>query len=192
MATITTILSAFHKFSTEAAIVGRLLGGYTVLEVALLNAVQVIRNDFDTTLKVMFRTRGETQRLDVADAMGRHFYKDQRLETEFSMAIGAARHCLKIRNQYSHCIWWDDYSGKLAFANMEEIAEHNDYVADLNDLTTLYVDVPLLERQESYFTYANDLLNWVNFEGRLRAGKLSNHSYSKPKQIKPPPLQLPP
>ena len=158
----------------------------------MLNAVQVVRNDFDTTLKVMFRTRGETQRLDVADAMGRHFYKDQKLETEFSMAIGAARHCLKIRNQYSHCIWWDDNSGKLAFANMEEIAENNDYVADLVDLTTLYMDTPLLEQQESYFAYANDLLNWVNFECRLRTGKVPTQPYSKPKQMKQPPLQLPP
>ena len=191
MAIITTIQAAFHKYSTEAAIIGRLLGGYTVLEVALLNAVQVIRNDFDTTLKVMFRTRGETQRLDVADAMGRHFYKNQKLETEFSMAIGAAQYCLKIRNQYSHCIWWDDLSGKLAFANMEEIAKHNEYVADLGDLTTLYVDVPLLEQQEHYFAHANDLLNWVNFEGRQRAGTISNHAYSKPKQMKRPPLQLP-
>ena len=191
MATITTIQAAFHKYSAEAAIIGRLLGGYTVLEVALMNVVQVIRNDFDTTLKVMFRTRGETQRLDVADAMARHFYKVQKLETEFSMAVGAVRYCLKIRNQFSHCIWWDDRSGKLAFANMEEIAEYHEYVADLGDLTTLYVDAPLLEQQEHYFAYANDLLNWVNFEGQLRVNKIPSHGFSKPKQMKQPPLQLP-
>ena len=186
-----TILSAFHKFSDEAAIIGRLLGGYTELELSMMNCVQVVRDDFDTSLKVLFRTRGETQRIDITDALGRHYYKIQKLETEFSMAVGAVRHCLKIRNQFSHCIWWDSNTGKLAFANMEEIAERNDYVIDLKHLTTMYVDVALLELQETYFVYANDLLTWVNFEGRRRAGKISNYNGTKPKPIKQPPLRLP-
>src|SRR6516165_7877792 len=93
------ILSPFLKFADEAAIIGRLSAGYTTLEVGLMNCVQVVRDDFDAVLKAMFRVRSETGRIDVADALGRHFYDDRLLRTEFEMAIGAVRHCLKIRNQ---------------------------------------------------------------------------------------------
>jgi hypothetical protein len=185
------ILAAFEKFPNEAAIIGRLQAGYTSLELSVLHCVQVVRDDFDTTIKVLFRTRGEKQRLDVADAMGRHFYGDHNLETEFSMAIGAMRHCMKIRNQYAHCIWWDDKTGALALANLEEVAMLNTYLTDLSDLTALHVDVPLLEQQEAYFGYALDLLRWVNYEGRTRAGTLPTQLFAKPKQIALPPLHIP-
>jgi hypothetical protein len=114
------ILGPFLKFPEEAAIIGRLSAGHTMLELDLMNCVQVVRDDLDAILKAMFRVRGETARIDIADALGRHFYDDRGLGTEFAMAIGAVRHCLKIRNQYAHCIWYDDYSGKLAFSNIEE------------------------------------------------------------------------
>jgi hypothetical protein len=100
------------------------------------------RNDFDSVLKAMFRTRGESQRIDIADALGRHYYHDHKLGTKFEMAIGAMRHCLRIRNQYAHSVWWDDQSGKLSFANLEEIAKQHTHLIDLSSLTTFYVDVP--------------------------------------------------
>jgi hypothetical protein len=49
------ILSAFVKFSGEAAIIRRLLAGYTVLEIGLLNCVQMGVGDLDTVLKGLFR-----------------------------------------------------------------------------------------------------------------------------------------
>ena len=45
---------SFHK---EAAIIARLLAGYTNLEVELMHCVQVVRDDFDAVLKAMFRPR---------------------------------------------------------------------------------------------------------------------------------------
>jgi len=71
-------------------------------------------------------------------------YSDRLLATEFGMAVGAVRHCLKIRNQYAHCVWYDDHSGKLAFVNVEEIAKDNTKLKDLTSLTILHVDVPFL------------------------------------------------
>src|SRR4051795_4185228 len=113
-------LTPFLKFHKEASIIGRLLAGYATLALGLMNCVQNVRDDFDAVLKAMFRPRGETSRIDIADALGRHFYHDRGLGTEFAMGIGAVRHCLKIRNQYAHCVWYDDKSGKLAFVNLEE------------------------------------------------------------------------
>lgn len=114
------ILSAFLKFTSEATLIGGMLAGYADLEIDLTHCVQVVRSDLDTVLKAMFRSRGETQRIDVADAFGRQHYRSLGISTHFEMAIGAVRYCLKIRNQYAHCTWWDDYSGQLAFANLEE------------------------------------------------------------------------
>jgi hypothetical protein len=79
-------IAAFKKFSGEAAIIGRLLASYTDLEVGLMHCAQVVRDDFDIVLKVMFRTRGEIQRVYVADALGRHFYDAHQLGTELGMS----------------------------------------------------------------------------------------------------------
>lgn len=186
------MLSAFHKFPKEGAAVGRMLVGYSDLEVGLMNAVQVARKDFDSVFKTMYRTRGETQRLDIADALGRQFYADQNLGTEFAMAISAVRFCLKVRNQYSHCVWWNDNSGRLAHADLETLAISPDKVNDLQSLQTRYVDLTLLAEQETYFSHADDLTTWVNFERRARIGELKRpHPFQKPKQLKRPALHIP-
>jgi hypothetical protein len=67
-----SILGPFLTFHKGASIIGRLLAGYTNLEVGLMHCVQVVRDDFDAVLKAMFRPRGETSRIDIADALGRH------------------------------------------------------------------------------------------------------------------------
>ena len=59
------ILWPFLRFSEEGSIIGRLLAGYTTLEVGLMNCVQVVRDDFDAVLKAMFRARSETSRIDI-------------------------------------------------------------------------------------------------------------------------------
>jgi hypothetical protein len=184
-------MPAFNKFPGEAEIIGRLLAGYTNLEVGLMNCVQVVRVDFDTVLKAMFRARGETARIDIADAFGRHYYEDLQLGTQFAMAISVVRYCLRIRNQYAHCVWWDDNSGKLAFANLEDVAKGNAFLTDLASLPTYHVDVPLLSEQEAYFVYADRLLSWVNYEGRVRAGTLRSNAIPKPRQLAQPRLHLP-
>jgi hypothetical protein len=76
--------------------------------------------------------------------------------------------CLEIRNQYSHWIWWDDHSGKLAFANLEEIAKRKQPVRDLTKLKAHHVDAALLAQQEAYFVYADELLAWIIYEGRAQ------------------------
>ncbi|MCH8249483.1 MAG: hypothetical protein IH913_07750 [Proteobacteria bacterium] len=183
-----SILKAFLKFTDEAALIGRMLAGYADLEIGLMNCVQVVRNDFDTVLKSMFRTRGETQRIDVADAFGRQYYDRLGIGTQFGMAIGAVRYCLKIRNQYAHCQWWDDNSGRLAFANLEKVAKVNTLVKDLQNLTTNYVDMALLEEQLAYYEYAERLLTWVNLEGQRLADQSCMQKHACPEHVKLPPL----
>jgi hypothetical protein len=139
----------------------------------------------------MFRTRGETQRIDVADAFGRQHYRDHHLDTHFEMAVGAMRYCLKIRNQFAHCIWHDYLTGNLAFTNLEEIAHGHNFLTDLRSLPLFHVNLALLQSQEEYFFYADILLTWVNYEGRRKAGKIAIPRRPAPRQMKQPPLQLP-
>lgn len=184
------ILNEFQKFSAEAALIGRILAGYATLEIDLMHCVQVVRDDLDTVLKAMFRTRGETRRIDVADAFGRQCYHDLGLEAEFEMAIGAVRYCLRIRNQYAHCSWWDDYSGQLAFANLEELARKNTRIVEIRGVTVRHVNVQLLQNQLMYYEYADAFLAKVNFEGRTRTGKPTIPNYKTPPQMEKPPLFL--
>ena len=186
------VKTVFLRFKDEATILANLMGGYTTLELDLAHCVNAVRNDFDAVLKAMFRARGETQRIDIADALGRQLYHNLGLGTQFEMAIGAIRYCLKIRNQYAHCVWWDDYSGKLTFADLEEVTKgNNTLLKDFNSLTPLYVDVPLLQSQEAYFKYTDELLLWVNFEERYLAGESSIQRYAAPAQVTQPGLHTP-
>jgi len=182
---------AFTKFKAEALIIGRLLAAYADLELSLFCCINVIRDDFNTVYKAMFKARGETQRIDMADIFGRESYHEIELGTQFEMAISSIRYCLKIRNQYAHCLWYDDLSKNLAFANLEEITEKNAPIKDLKDLTIRYVDVPTLSLQESYFEYTDNSLSWLNDEGLRSVGKLSTPQRPAPKQLKQPPLYMP-
>lgn len=185
-----TTRQAFTKFNDEGIIIGRLLAGYADLELDLFHCVNAVRDDFDTIFKAMFKTRGETNRINMAEIFGQQHYRNLDMDTQFEKAIAAVRFCLKIRNQYSHCTWWDDYSGKVAFANLEDIANGNDLVTDFKKLGTRHVDVTTLIQQESYFEYTDNILVWVNFEGRRRAGKQSIPPQPIPLEQKLPPLYI--
>jgi hypothetical protein len=187
-----SILAPFKRFSAEGAAVGRLLGGYSTIELDLLHCVQVVRGgDFDTVLKKMFHKPGETRRIKEAEKLGHADYQRLNLAGDFQKAIRVVRYCLKIRNQYAHWIWWDDLSGKLAFANLQDLAKRKRPVRDLTKLRAHHVDAPLLDAQEDYFVYAVEYLAWINYEGRDRDGKLKGgNPLIKPKPVRRPKLRL--
>jgi hypothetical protein len=185
------ILTQFHGFPVEGEIVGRLLTGYANLEVGLLNCVQVVVGDFDAPLKAMFKVRGERRRIKEAEKLGQGPYDALGLGADFQRAITAMRRCLDIRNQYSHWIFWNDNSGKIAFANLEDAARRESRVNDLLSLNPHHVDVNLLSSQEEYFGYTDQYLAWVNHEGRLLAGKLAFNPTTKPEPLNEPHLRLP-
>ncbi|TRZ67086.1 MAG: hypothetical protein D4S02_05735 [Rhodocyclaceae bacterium] len=184
------IAKAFDDFPDEAALIGRMLAGYTDLELDLMHCVKSAREDLDTVLKAMYRARGETQRIDIADSFGRQTYRKLGLGTQFEMAVGAVRHCMRIRNQYAHCIWWNDNSGTLAFANLEEIAKLNDVVLDLRGMNVHHVSTAHLKAQFLYFDYASDLLIWVLQEANKITGRPAFPNLVLPFAPLPPALFL--
>jgi hypothetical protein len=186
-----SILAPFKKFSNEGAAVGRLLAGYSNIEVGLLHCVQMAcGGDLDTVLKKMFRIRGEMRRIDEAEKLGHLGYQRLGLAGDFQKAIRVVRYCLKIRNQYAHWVWWDDHSGKLAFANLEDLAKRRRPVRDLGKLRAFHVDATLLDAQEAYFVYADEYLAWINYEGRFRVGNLRSNPLLKPQPVRPPKQRL--
>ena len=184
------ILRAFQDFLLEAALIGRMLAGYADLEIDLMNCAKAVRGDLDLTLKTMFRGRGNAQRIDIADALARQPYHGLGIGAEFETAIGAVRYCLRIRNLYAHCTWWNDNSGRLAFANLEELAKENVVVVDLHGLTVHHVTVSHLQAQFAYFEYADNVLIGVIQEGNRRAGKPALPGILVPAVMAPPPMFL--
>lgn len=187
-----TILRAFNDFPAEAALIGRMLAGYADLEIDLMNCAKAVRDDLDLALKTMFRGRGNAQRIDVADALARSLYYDLGIGPDFERAIGAVRLCLRIRNMYAHCTWWNDNSGQLAFANLEDLAKENVPIQDLHGLNVHHVSVPHLETQFGYFEYADCLLIGVIQEGNRRLGNPAHAGATIPSSIVAPAIFLEP
>ena len=178
------------RFPTQMAIIGRLLVDYGELELDLMNCVQVARQcDLNSTLKAMFRVRGETNRIDIADGLGRSPYAAVGLTAEFDAMIQALRYCLRIRNKYAHAYWHDPNQGtELCYVSLEELAREDDEVRDLAALTFFFVDAPLLLQQEQFFEYTRSLITYLNYEGRFRSGALRQQIFPLPTAVTPPPF----
>ena len=174
------LFKAFRDFPDEANAIGMILSSYTSLEVDLMNCVKSVRSDLDTVLKVMYRPRGETKRVEVADALGFQGYKEINLGEEFKAAITAMKYCVKIRNQYAHCIWWNDQSGNLAFSNLESLAKSDEKIYDLKGMNIRHVQSEILQDQLNYYEYVSDLFMWILNEGLKIQGKQNFVMLSKP------------
>ncbi|MGA3242390.1 MAG: hypothetical protein ABSG03_39595 [Bryobacteraceae bacterium] len=179
---------AANARSAEVTAIGQLLTDYNNLEVGLLHCVQQGIGDFDLAFKTMFAKRGETPRVNAAQKIGRPAYEALGLEADFDLAIEAIRHALQIRNQYAHWTWWDDNSGQLAIANLEDLAKDPETVSNFDRLRVHHVDMPLLRAQLEFFAYVDLSVGWVNYEGRYLMGKLKQRFGPKPTPTAPPPL----
>src|SRR5437868_3079039 len=138
------LFPALQRFGREASIIGQLLTGYSALEYQLCMCAGMGGGDVEKAITELFSRRGETGRVKRADGLGGAAYAAAGLGQEFDTAIEDILLCVKIRNQYAHCIWHDDLTGRLAFAHMEEIAAPHGPGADTLNLTFFYVDVDLL------------------------------------------------
>ncbi|MGO8844183.1 MAG: hypothetical protein ACLQFI_02315 [Methylocella sp.] len=163
---------ALQRFGREASIIGQLLTGYSALEYQLCMVAGMGGGDVEKAITKLFSKRGETRRVKLADGLGGAAYAAAGLGQEFATAIEDILLCVEIRNQYAHCIWHDDLTGRLAFAHMEEIAHQNGLGADTLNLTFFYVDVDLLQEQEAFFFYAKDNLNYLNYKRRQLVGDI--------------------
>jgi hypothetical protein len=181
------MLVEFVDFPQEREIIGTMLIAYGEIEWALAVCVQHALNVTPSeATRILFRVAGEGPRMSVADAIVRPIFAKVGLEGEWGNAIGAAKQCRKIRNQYAHCHWRKFNDGVLRFVNLDQEA------ADPADGPLIVDAIPLklelLQRQRAYFIYALDLLYYLEEEYKVRAGRSSSHSQVRPRSVAQPPL----
>jgi hypothetical protein len=142
---------AFHRYAHEAALVGRLLSAFGELEFTVLdNARRATDNSRLPFLRAMYRLRATSARLQSADAFMQPVCNQFDLGNEYEITKRAVHHCLKIRNQFSHCNWADDPNfpnSGLFFVDLEKAFE------DVEDIELHWkpIDRPLLTKHEEFF-----------------------------------------
>lgn len=170
----------FRRFSNEAAIIGRLLAGYGEIDLSFaVCTAQVLahgnKKHKDTILRAIFRMKTESARVNLADTLIHPKLAEQKLAGDYSYIIGCIKHCLKIRNQFSHCHWADYDGAGLFFTNLEDAAEKKDGF----DYEWLHIDVPLLVEQENLFFHTVECLWNLEKEYLVRIGFLRDDEYRK-------------
>lgn len=202
---VSTLTPAFDRYPKEASIVGRLLSGYAELDFQFcLCAERALRkpqhpgyptkieheaDNRHVALKALYRLRSESGRLQVADALARSEYTYLGLEGPYAEALGAIRHCLKIRNQFAHCHWGTDPYVGLIFTDLEKNAEG---AGDFTFVSTWQrINLALLQEHENYFEYTMQCLDFIHGEFRVRAKMASSHNHVRPSVIPQPPLYNP-
>jgi hypothetical protein len=185
------LFPAFEHFPREASIIGDLLTGYSAIEYQLCMCAGMGGGNVSKAITELFSKRGETPRVKRANRLGGAAYAAAGLGQEFDTAIDDILHCVRIRNQYAHCIWHEQAS-RLVFAHMEEIAAPNGSAADTRNLTFFAVDVDLLREQKKFFFFVKDNLNYLNYKRRQTVGSdvgASAH-LRVPMLISRPPMHL--
>jgi len=177
------IVTDLRHYPEETMILGRLLSGYGELEFDIAFLLQfALADDRDIAFKSLFGIRGETARIDIADNLMRRRYEAAGLGNDYSEAIGAMRHCLKIRNQYAHCHWVRNLSSGLCFVDVEEVARAASEV-DLASLHQKQVTLTLLREQEAFFAYTQAMFGFLNYGFRAAIGMMASNPRQRP--IKP-------
>jgi hypothetical protein len=177
-------------YPTEFALVGKILSCYTDLELTMADCISVAGLDFDMVFKVLYRMRGESARVNTANALGINAFTKLGLATEFSMGTSNMQTCTQIRNQYAHCVWYADKKvGGLRFANLEEVANTSKRI-EHNKLTMHPITVDLLTEQCNFFDYTSDWFSWLFAEAQIRLGQTPAHPTPKPTQLPPARLRI--
>lgn len=179
-----SIMPAFGQFQQEVEIIGCLLAGYGELEYELMICLRFVMGDMDTAIRVVFRARGEEQRILTADAIMRARYNAVGLINPYSEAIADMGWCRQIRNQYAHCHWipFMDQSG-LGFYDLEDAAKANTKIR----LKRRDVNLTLLQEQENYFCYVKECFWHLYNEYQRLTGQLKAHPFLLPPKVPRPP-----
>jgi hypothetical protein len=179
--------SALDEYPREAALVGRILAEYGEIEFELSQLVGKVLKDQHQGIRVIFRSRGEETRINVADALLRPEFMRLGIKDAYEAMLGAIRHCKKIRNQYAHAHWTAGFGGPegLSFADLEESVESK---IGSTFVTTYPVDATLLEKQEKYLKYASHWLYHLMDRHDFLTGKSPGPGVEAPKMIEKPSL----
>lgn len=114
----------------EAEAVGRILLGYTELEIDFWRVLAVVLDDDQQATRLMFYPESNELHLASADAIIRKAMGDRGLSERYSNIYGELSSCRKIRNDYAHAYWNRKDDGCLQFVNLRSAARHYDGAVD--------------------------------------------------------------
>ncbi len=161
------IASAFAEDIKPGWLIGQMLIGYGEIEYELASLLGAAY-DPRMALRAMFRSRGETARIEVADSLLHPRCLEIGVKAKYEITISAVKFCKNVRNQYSHCHWHLE-DGDLWFYNMESAAEGH---PETIDFTFQHVNMKLLLEQLAYFNYSRycliHLQNQFGYHGGLK------------------------
>jgi len=180
-----SLLVEFDPFPEEKALVGEMLMAYGEIEFALVRLISVaFQDDTSIAVRILFRVKGEGPRLDVADGILRPALGKIGLGGLWGNAIGAAKCCKDIRNQYAHCHWWHKEGDPLSFINLDTHAASRE-----GDVMIQFepVDLTLIKKQHQFFEYTTLLLYFLDQEYRRKAGLPSTLDLKAPVSVPQPP-----
>jgi hypothetical protein len=164
MAVILHMPSAFDRFSREGQIIGRMVIEYGAMEWDFCMLVSAVTGDESAAVKVMYRARGEQQRIDLGDALARDRVPVD-VRQRFEQCVADVHVCRKIRNRYAHAQWVDTVGMGLAFVDLEALAEGNEPI-DLHKAPYYGLDLALIEDEQRFFVGSFQNLRYLNMQAR--------------------------
>lgn len=175
-----------EKCSSQIDLVSAMVLLYPELESVLLNYVTLALDvSADDGVRLLYRTRSEADRLNIADAILHPFFSKMRLEGAYSQFLGAIRHCKTIRNQYAHAVWDVTEENTLRFASLDEPARTKE---GETFVPFRPIDLSLLESQYAFFEYTNHMGWYVIAEAEFRMDRRKRHKVALPKPLPRPKL----
>jgi hypothetical protein len=177
------ILPAFWRYPEEGKIIGRLLAGYGELEFELACCLGAVLGDQDQAFRVMFRMRGEEQRIQTADALMRPACTSLNLCLTYNEMIADLGWCKKTRNRCAHCHWYDTSEHGLCYFDLEGWAKKTVPLV----FSKMRLNVEVLRKQEAYFRYVQSSLWHLAAEMNKSKGRPVASVFRRPmKQERPP------
>lgn len=180
--------TAFDHFRHEGDVIGRLVIEYGELEWTLCLLVSHVVEDFDLAVKALYRSRGEAQRISLADALIRNRI-DQRSKQIYEETIARMRTCLKIRNQYAHSNWLRSAQDQLCYVDIEELADRNE-VALPEKLDIYRVDMVIIDDQVRFFIEVLQNIKYLCMEVQNFKGLSSMTGFHYMTNILPPKMAV--
>jgi hypothetical protein len=178
----------FDRFKQEGDIIGRMILEYGDLEWSLCLLVSHVIEDLDIALKTLYRSRGETQRIDIADALIRNRIKSEVKQT-YETTLAHMRICLMIRNRYAHANWLHAGSDKLCYIDIEELAKSNQPV-DMGNMQLYHLDMETVRDQARFFNEVMQNLQYLCMEIQYLMGTSTTTGFHYVANIARPKMAL--
>lgn len=150
--------------------------------------VSHVIEDLDIALKALYRSRGETQRIDIADALIRNRIKSEIKQT-YETTLAHIRVCLTIRNRYAHANWLHAGSDKLCYIDIEELAKSSQPV-DMGNMQLYHLDMDTVRDQARFFNEVMQNLQYLCMEIQYLMGTSTTTGFHYVPNIARPKMAL--